>query len=50
VEEKLCKNLIDGTGGKMDKVFLTGSGSEAMEIALALSRQYFFEQDRTQAM
>jgi adenosylmethionine-8-amino-7-oxononanoate aminotransferase len=45
VEEKLCKNLIEGTGGKMDKVFLTGSGSEAMEIALKLSRQFFFEQD-----
>jgi adenosylmethionine-8-amino-7-oxononanoate aminotransferase len=45
VEEKLSKNLIDGTGGKMDKVFLTGSGSEAMEIALKLSRQFFFEKD-----
>jgi adenosylmethionine-8-amino-7-oxononanoate aminotransferase len=31
---------------EMDKVFLTGSGSEAMEIALKLSRQYFFEQDK----
>lgn len=45
VEEKLCQNLIEGTGGKMDKVFLTGSGSEAMEISLKLSRQFFFEKD-----
>jgi adenosylmethionine-8-amino-7-oxononanoate aminotransferase len=32
VGEQLSKNLNEGTGGKMDKVFLTGSGSEAMEF------------------
>jgi adenosylmethionine-8-amino-7-oxononanoate aminotransferase len=32
--------------GKWTKFFLTGSGFEAMEIVLALSRQYFFEQDK----
>ena len=29
----------------MDKVFLTGSGSDATESALKLARQYFFDQD-----
>lgn len=29
----------------MGRVYLTGSGSEAMEAAIKLARQYFFEQD-----
>jgi len=45
VEEKLAKTLIEGTRGKLDKVFLTGSGSEAIEISMKLSRQFFFEKD-----
>lgn len=46
VVEDLSKELIQGTGGKLARVYLTGSGSEAMEAAIKLSRQYFFEQDK----
>lgn len=44
--EELCKELINGTNGKMSKVYLTCSGSEAMEAAIKLARQYFFDQDK----
>jgi adenosylmethionine-8-amino-7-oxononanoate aminotransferase len=30
----------------MDRVYLTGSGSEAMEAAIKLSRQYFYEKNK----
>jgi adenosylmethionine-8-amino-7-oxononanoate aminotransferase len=43
--EELCKELIRGTDGKMGRVYLTGSGSEAMEAAIKLSRQFFYEQN-----
>lgn len=46
VVEDLCAELIRGTDGKMARVYLTGSGSEAMEAALKLARQYFYEQDK----
>lgn len=46
VVEGLCKELITGTGGKMGRVYLTGSGSEAMEAAIKLSRQFFYEKDK----
>lgn len=46
VVEDLCEELVRGTDGKMARVYLTGSGSEAMEAALKLSRQYFYEQDK----
>lgn len=46
VAEELCKELIDGTYGKMARVYLTGSGSEAMEAAIKMSRQYFYETDK----
>ncbi|TVY44146.1 putative aminotransferase [Lachnellula subtilissima] len=46
VVEELCKELIDGTGGQMSRVYLTGSGSEAMEAAVKLARQYFYESDK----
>jgi adenosylmethionine-8-amino-7-oxononanoate aminotransferase len=46
VVEDLCKELINGTKGKMARVYLTGSGSEAMEAAIKLSRQYFYEKDK----
>lgn len=45
VAELLCQELINGTKGKMAKVYLCGSGSEAVEAALKLCRQIFFEQD-----
>ena len=44
--ETLSKKLINGTNGKMSKVYLTGSGSEAMEASLKISRQYFYETDK----
>lgn len=44
--QDLSKKLIDSTKGKMSKVYLTGSGSEAMEAALKLSRQYFYSADQ----
>lgn len=46
VVEDLCKELIQGTNGKMARVYLTGSGSEANEAAIKLSRQYFYEKDK----
>lgn len=46
VVDDLCKEIIDGTDGKMARVYLTGSGSEAMEAAVKLSRQYFYESDK----
>lgn len=46
VVEDLCKELIRGTDGKMARVYLTGSGSEAMEAAIKMSRQYFYEKDK----
>jgi len=46
VAEELSKELINGTDGKMAKVFLVGSGSEAMEATIKLSRQYFYETDK----
>ncbi|KAK8037180.1 aminotransferase (mitochondrion) [Apiospora phragmitis] len=45
VVEDLSKELIQGTNNQMGRVYLTGSGSEAMEAAIKLSRQYFYEQD-----
>lgn len=45
INENLCKELIRGTDHKMAKAYLTGSGSEAMEAAIKLSRQYFYEKD-----
>lgn len=41
----MCKLLVNTTGGKLISVYLTGSGSEATEAAIKLSRQFFFEQD-----
>ncbi|TVY22071.1 putative aminotransferase, partial [Lachnellula hyalina] len=45
VVELLCEELINGTKGQMAKVYLCGSGSEAIEATLKLSRQFFFDQD-----
>ncbi|KUI52547.1 hypothetical protein VP1G_10474 [Cytospora mali] len=44
--EELCKELINGTDGKMARVYLTGSGSEAIEAAIKLARQYFYEKNK----
>jgi adenosylmethionine-8-amino-7-oxononanoate aminotransferase len=46
VVEDLCKELIIGTDGMMEKCYLTGSGSEAIESALKMARQYFYEANK----
>lgn len=43
ITEELGQFLIDSTHGQMSKCFLVSSGSEAMEGALKLARQYFLE-------
>ena len=48
VMEKLADNLISHTPGNMDKVYFVSGGSEAVEAALKLSRQYFTEQGQDQ--
>lgn len=42
VGEDLCKLLIDSTHGQMSKAFIVSSGSEAMEAAMKMARQYFW--------
>ncbi|KAK1751888.1 putative aminotransferase YodT [Echria macrotheca] len=39
--QELCEWLIESTGGEMQKVYLMNSGSEAVEAALKLAREYF---------
>lgn len=41
--EKLATFLTDSTHGEMEKVFICGSGAEAIEAALKMARQYFLE-------
>jgi len=41
--EDLAAELIAGTDGKMAKSFIVSSGSEAMEAAIKMARQYFLE-------
>ncbi|OOF95222.1 hypothetical protein ASPCADRAFT_147303 [Aspergillus carbonarius ITEM 5010] len=41
--EELARLLTESTGGKMSKLFVVSSGSEAVEAALKLARQYFLE-------
>ncbi|TKA71062.1 hypothetical protein B0A55_07236 [Friedmanniomyces simplex] len=41
--EHLAKLLIDSTGGEMARAFFISSGSEAIEAALKLARQYHLE-------
>ncbi|PGH21450.1 hypothetical protein AJ80_03241 [Polytolypa hystricis UAMH7299] len=43
VFEDLANFLVDSTGGKLSKVFIVSSGSEAMEAAMKLTRQYYLE-------
>jgi adenosylmethionine-8-amino-7-oxononanoate aminotransferase len=39
---ELRKELREGTNGEMQGIFLSGSGSEAMEAAMKLACQYFY--------
>lgn len=41
--EELCSLLMKGTNGAMSRAFLCSSGSEAVEAAMKLARQYFVE-------
>ncbi|KAL5002502.1 pyridoxal phosphate-dependent transferase [Aspergillus recurvatus] len=41
--EELARLLVDSTGGKLSKLFVVSSGSEAVEAALKLARQYYLE-------
>lgn len=41
--EDLAKLLVDSTHGEMARVFFASSGSEAMEAALKLARQYHLD-------
>ncbi|EME39001.1 hypothetical protein DOTSEDRAFT_92257 [Dothistroma septosporum NZE10] len=41
--EALAKQLVESTNGEMSKVFIVSSGTEAVEAALKLARQYFVE-------
>ncbi|KAJ5146717.1 Pyridoxal phosphate-dependent transferase major region subdomain 2 [Penicillium atrosanguineum] len=43
VSEDLASFLTESTGGKLSKLFVVSSGSEAIEAALKLARQYFLE-------
>jgi adenosylmethionine-8-amino-7-oxononanoate aminotransferase len=43
--EELCDKIIQGTNYQMFKVYLAGSGSEVVEAAIKLSRQYYYDQD-----
>ncbi|KAK2762310.1 hypothetical protein FQN54_001320 [Arachnomyces sp. PD_36] len=46
--EELADFLVDSTGGKMSKAYIVSSGSEAMEVAMKLTRQYFLEMETPQ--
>ncbi|KAK4126063.1 PLP-dependent transferase [Parathielavia appendiculata] len=43
VQEDLCRYLVDSTSGNMSRAYIVNSGSEAMEAAVKLARQYFLE-------
>ncbi|KIV95196.1 hypothetical protein PV10_02876 [Exophiala mesophila] len=43
VAEQLANEVIRGTGGKMSKAYFLSSGSEAMDAAMKLARQYYLE-------
>ncbi|WP_432452585.1 aspartate aminotransferase family protein [Agarivorans sp. QJM3NY_29] len=44
----LANQLVEITNHDLDKVFFVGSGSEAVESAIKLARQYFFALGQTQ--
>ena len=46
--EQLADKLISKAPGDMDKVYFVSGGSEAMEAALKLARQFFTEQGQDQ--
>ena len=46
--EKLAEKLVDLAPSKLDRVYLVSGGSEAMESALKLARQYMLERGEAQ--
>ena len=44
--EELAAFLVDSTSGKMARVFISSSGSEAVEAALKMARQYHVEKEQ----
>ncbi|KAI0144301.1 exocyst complex protein exo70 [Xylariaceae sp. FL1272] len=46
--EKLCRELVDSAGGSMKRAYIVNSGSEAMEAAMKLARQYFLEKSTSE--
>ncbi|EFX04672.1 exocyst complex protein exo70 [Grosmannia clavigera kw1407] len=44
--EQLCRFLVDSTDGHMARAYIVSSGSEAMEAAMKLARQYFLEKQK----
>lgn len=43
IGEELAAELVRGTNGMMSKAYIMSSGSEAMESAMKMTRQYFME-------
>ncbi|KAI0537441.1 pyridoxal phosphate-dependent transferase [Xylaria digitata] len=43
--ERLCQELVDSTHGIMKRAYIVNSGSEAMEAAMKMARQYYLEKD-----
>ncbi|ORY64962.1 exocyst complex protein exo70 [Pseudomassariella vexata] len=41
--EELCQELTNSTNGHMTRAYIVNSGSEAMEAAMKLARQFFLE-------
>ncbi|KAI1809859.1 exocyst complex protein exo70 [Poronia punctata] len=41
--ERLCRELVDSANGTMKRAYIVNSGSEAMEAAMKLARQYYLE-------
>ena len=48
VAERLADDLVSGAPGELTKVWLTCGGSESVEAALKLTRQYFVESGQAQ--
>lgn len=46
--EQLAAKLVDQAPGDLDRVYFVSGGSEAVEAAIKLSRQYFLEIDQPQ--
>lgn len=48
--EELANVILRGSPHGLEKAFFVGSGSEAMETAMKLARQYFYEKGETQRL